>query len=151
MPEMEEVSDDELIRRFPDVLVDHDNREHFAALLERRLVLNRCRACGYWIYPHRPLCPRCWSEEVGRDEVGGTGTVFMYTFSFPGHAGSRIKGLDHEKPTPYAAVEWDEQEGLRYLAPVIECGDAEIRIGMPVELTWVERDGTPLPAFRPRR
>ena len=148
---MPEVTDEELIRRFPDVLIDLDNRAHFAALLERRLLINRCADCGYWVYPHRPLCPRCWSEAVKPTEIGGRGTIYMFTFSFPGHAGSRIAGLDHTEPTPYAGVEWDEQEGLRYLAPVVACAPDEIRIGLAVELTWLDRDDTPLPAFRPRR
>jgi len=26
----------------------------------------------------------------------------------------------------------------------------QLRIGLPVELTWTEREGAPFPAFRPR-
>ena len=145
----QEITDEELIRRFPDVLIDYDNRAHFAGLLEKRLLINRCDECGFWIYPHRPLCPRCWSESVTPTEIGGHGTIYMFTFSFPGHVGSRVDGLDHAEATPYAAVDWDEQEGLRYLAPVVECAPEDIHTGMHVELTWIERLDATIPAFRP--
>jgi hypothetical protein len=45
------VTDDEVFERFPDVLITHDNIEHYRGLLQRRLLINRCDDCGYWIYP----------------------------------------------------------------------------------------------------
>ena len=53
---------------YRDIQITHDNVEHYRALAERRLVINRCQDCGWWIYPHRPMCPECWSWNVKRSE-----------------------------------------------------------------------------------
>jgi uncharacterized protein len=146
-----DISDDEVMQRFPDVLVDYDNLEHFRGLLQRRLLINRCQQCGYWIYPHRPMCPKCWSWRVEPTEVSGKGTLYMFTLSLPTHLGSRIAGLDYAEPTPIGGVELPEREGLRYLAQIVNCPVDDIRIGMLMRLTWIDRNGTPAPAFEPDR
>ena len=50
---------------------------------------------------------------------------------------------------PLLVVELEEQVGLRATATMVDCAVEDIRIGMPVALTWIERDGHPIPAFRP--
>jgi len=35
-------------------------------------------------------------------------------------------------------------------ATVVDCSRDRLRIGLEVELTWIDRDGVPWPAFRPR-
>lgn len=44
-----------------------------------------------------------------------------------------------------------EQDGLRFTGTIVGCAPRDVRIGMPVELTWIERGGSPYPAFRPAR
>jgi hypothetical protein len=34
-------------------------------------------------------------------------------------------------------------------ATVLDCPRDLLRVGLDVELTWIERDGAPWPAFRP--
>ena len=49
----------------------------------------------------------------------------------------------------------DLEEGVRFVANLVECNLADIRFGLPVELTWVEypsmnREAPQiLPQFRP--
>jgi uncharacterized OB-fold protein len=112
-----QISDAELVDRFPRYRVDHDTKGLYRGWLDRRLLLNRCADCGRWHHPPKPICPACWSTAVVPTEVSGRGTV--------------------------------EQEALRFTSTVVECPVDELRIGMPVELTWLERDGAPFPAFRP--
>jgi hypothetical protein len=58
----------------------------------------------------------------------------------------------HETPFPLVLVELDEQPGLRLLANLVECPLVEVRIGMPVEVTFQPVDGgVTLPQFRPSR
>jgi uncharacterized OB-fold protein len=49
-----------------------------------------------------------------------------------------------------AVVDLAEQDGLRASGLIVECEPGDVSIGMTVELTWVTRDGHPVPAFRPR-
>jgi uncharacterized OB-fold protein len=141
------IDDFSVFELYPDIQITHDNIEHYRALAERRLVINRCNDCGYWIYPHRPLCPECWSWNVEPRDISGHGTVFMFTLL---HQLRDPNSFIHE-PVNVAAVELVEQKGLRYLARIVNCAPDEITHDMPVQLTWIEIDGKEWPAFEPMR
>jgi len=79
-------------------------------------------------------------------EVSGDGTVHLLIHL---HQGPPAAGIDYSTPHPVAAVELDEQAGLRYTSTVINHSPGELRIGLRVQLTWIERDGAPYPAFEP--
>ena len=59
------------------------------------------------------------------------------------------EGVDYVKGHPLGVIELEEQEGLRVTGPIVHCTNESIRIGMPVNLIWVDRDGAPVPAFEP--
>jgi uncharacterized OB-fold protein len=140
-----EVTDEELLRRFPGQRIDHDNREMFRARLDHRLLINRCDDCGLWRHPPRPICPSCWSTRVAPTEVSGTGTIYMAIFL---HQGPPAEGVDYHTPYPVVTVELDEQAGLRFTSTVVGSTNEDIRIGRRVELDWIDRAGSPLPVFR---
>ena len=109
--------------------------------------MNRCADCGRWHHPMRPMCPACWSWNVAPTAVSGRGTVHLFMLL---HQGPPAEGVDYAKaPHPVVTVQLAEQEGLRFTGTMVGCALDEIRIGMPVELTWIERNGSPYPAFRP--
>jgi uncharacterized protein len=141
-----EISDDAVFAAFPHVLVDHDNIAHYRGMLAGKLLINRCAACGYWVYPHRPLCPQCLSWDVRPTEISGRGKVFMFTLIHQvREPGGRLR-----EPIVAAAVELAEQGGLRYLARIVNCASNMINPDMPVRLTWIEsEDAVPMPAFEP--
>ena len=139
------IDDYTVFELYPDIQITHDNVEHYRALAEKRLVINRCQDCGHWIYPHRPLCPECWSWNVKPEEVSGLGTVFMFTLLYQLRD---PQSLIHE-PVNVAAVELAEQKGLRYLARIVNCAPPEIAHDMPVRLTWIEQGNLEWPAFEP--
>ena len=140
-------TDAELVDRFSRVRVDRDNKEFYRGWLQRRLLINRCAACGRWHHPPKPVCPSCWSSDLRPTEVSGRGTVHLLMLL---HQGPPAPGVDYSAgPHPVATVELIEQSALRLTSTVIDCAINEITIGMPVELAWIERDGVPFPAFRP--
>jgi uncharacterized OB-fold protein len=141
-----EFNDDAVFAAFPSVLIDRDNIDHYRGMLSRTLLINRCIACGYWIYPHRPLCPRCLSWDVRATEVSGRGKVFMFTLIHQlREPGGRLR-----EPLVAAAVELAEQPGLRYLARVVGMPSDRIVPDLPVRLTWIEGGlSVPTPAFEP--
>lgn len=139
--------DAEVLERFPSVRLDHLNKRYYQGLLRRELLAGRCRACGRWHTPLRPICPSCWSPEVGPAPVSGRGTVHLLTFLYQGPP-----GVDYTGGFPLAAIELAEQPGLRVEATVVDCPRERLRIGLEVELTWIDRDPdpkAPWPAFRP--
>ena len=141
---MARIPDAEVLERFPDAPVDHDNVEYHRGILERRLLVNRCGTCGTWFQPPRGLCPSCWGEDVVPTPCSGKGVLHMLVLL---HQGPVVDGVDYHVPYPVAVVELDEQAGLRVTATLADPGDRP-DIGARVELTWIERCGVPVPAFQ---
>jgi uncharacterized OB-fold protein len=139
-------TDQQVLDAFPNDPIDHDNKESYRGRLQHRLLVNKCADCGRWSQPPRGICPSCWSDGVQATEVSGRGTVYLTMLL---HQGPPAPGVDYTTPHPVVAVELVEQEGLRVTAAMVETPLADIHIGMPVELTWISRDGEPTPAFRP--
>jgi uncharacterized protein len=139
-------SDETVLDRFPAVRLDHRNKEYYRGLLRRELLVSRCDVCDTWHAPLRPICPSCWSPAVRPVPVSGRGVVRLLTFL---HQGPPAPGVDYSGGFPLAAIELAEQPGLRVEATVVDCPRDRLRVGLAVELTWIERDGAPWPAFRP--
>jgi uncharacterized OB-fold protein len=140
-------SDAELVELLSHLPVERDTAEHYRGYLRRELVMNRCAECGRWHHPMRPMCPACWSWKVVATPVSGRGTVHL---AIQLHQGPAAEGVDYARgPHPVVTVELREQAGLRFTGTMVGCAPTDIRIGMPVEVTWIERNGSPYPAFRP--
>lgn len=140
-------TDAELLEVLSHLPVERDTAEHYRAYLRRELVVNRCASCGRFHAPMRPMCPWCWSWDVVPTPVSGRGVVHL---AISLRQGPPADGVDYAVgPHPVVTVELVEQEGLRFTSTMVECDPADVRIGMPVELVWIERAGAPFPAFRP--
>lgn len=138
------ISDEELVDRFPDVVISADNKAFYQGWLQRQLVLNRCGQCGVWHHPPQPVCPECWSDDLGPTPVSGAGTVHLLIWL---RQGPPADGVDYSTPHPVATVELAEQPGLRFTGTVVGAQMGDVAIGDRVELTWIERKGEPFPAF----
>lgn len=116
----------------------------FDAARHRTLVVQRCGTCHMPRFPARPVCSRCLSREAAWVPVTGRGRVFslavMHQANHPAFAAE----------VPYAVVVIELDEGVRMLSNVVGCRLADIRIGMPVEVTFEDvAPGVTLPKFRP--
>lgn len=139
-------ADEQLIARFAGHGINRDNAGHFRGRLERRLLMSRCRDCGRWQHPTRPMCPACWSTDMTLDEVAGRGTIHLLMVL---HQGPPAPGVDYVAGHPVVTVELEEQPALRFTSTVVaDFPPDDLRIGTTVELEWIERDGTPTPVFR---
>lgn len=135
----------DLFEAFPDVLVDHDNKYFFAGLLNRELILNRCRDCGDWhAEPFRACCPACWSWNIEHRKVSGRGRVYTLTRL---HQGPDIDGVSYTPPLPLAVIELAEQPGLRVVAGLVGRVTDENSIGRDVQLVWPEDSVAPRLTF----
>jgi uncharacterized OB-fold protein len=144
-----DISDAELVDRFAFAGIDRDKRDFYRGWLVRELRMNRCADCGRWHHPARPMCPSCWSWDVVPTPVSGRGTVHLLMRL---HQGPPAPGVDYTAgPYPVVTVELEEQEALRYTSTVVNCDPDDVAIGMPVQLTWIERNGAPFPVFEPAR
>lgn len=115
------------------------------AAKSRKLVMQRCRACGLMRFPARDVCSACWSEESDWVPVSGRGTVYsfywMHQIYHPGFASE----------VPYAVVVVELEEGPRLTTNVVGCTHDALRVGLPVEVVFEDvSDEVALPKFRPR-
>lgn len=119
-------------------------RFYWDSAREHKLVIQRCDDCGYYIHWPQVVCPRCQSDRLSPAEVSGRGTLYSFTIVHhvfhPGFA----------SPYNLAIVELEEQAGLRLLTNILDCPNEALRVGLPVEVTFEDRDGYALPQFRPR-
>lgn len=102
----------------------------------------RCDGCGYYLHPPGPRCPMCGGTALAPAGVSGRADVFSYTVNHQSWDGS---------PEPYviAIVAFPEQEGLRLTTNIVDCPVDDVAVGLPVEVSFEERDGIFWPLFRP--
>jgi uncharacterized protein len=106
------------------------------------LELLRCSACGYWVHPPGPVCPRCLGKPHP-EPVSGRGVVHTFTVNVhPWQPGLEV-------PYVIAIVELAEQEALRLTTNIVDCAPSDVYIGMPVEVTFEHVEDVYLPMFRP--
>ena len=138
-----EITDEEVLAKYPDISMDHESKNFWKGFLQKRLLINRCQDCGNYIHLPRPMCPKCWSEKVAPTEVSGKGTLHLLYLLHQEGSGTP------ENPYPMASVELVEQERLRMTATLVNCARKDMHVGMPVELIWIDYKGAPIPAFQP--
>ncbi|HDR14831.1 MAG TPA: Zn-ribbon domain-containing OB-fold protein [Desulfobacteraceae bacterium] len=124
---------------------DADTAPFWEGCSEGILRFQRCLSCGHIRWPASFLCPECHATEAAWEPSAGRGTVYsfvVYHVAFdPGF----------KEDLPYVVALVDIDEGPRMLSNIRGCLPEEVRIGMPVELLWEDRNGSRLPVFRPLR
>jgi uncharacterized OB-fold protein len=141
-----ELSDAALVEAYAPLVVDRDTADFYRGWLAHELRVSQCTDCGHRFLPSRPVCPMCWSSAVGSVAVSGRGTVFLLILL---HQGPPAPGIDYAAgPYPVATVELEEHPGLRFTSTVVGADPASLSVGQAMELTWIERNGVPFPAFR---
>ena len=136
----EATTPDRPLRPRPSVTLD--NAFWFDGAREHRLLIQRCANCGVLRHPPRPRCDKCGSYEWNALEASGRGTVYSYVVNHH----PKVAAFDY--PLPIALVELEE--GTRLVADLVGVEPAEIEIGLPVTVEWIDHDPElTLPAFRP--
>jgi len=126
-------------------LANPDTQPFWDACLRGELLLQRCSACRAYFHPPSPSCPTCLSDQYEWVRASGNGTV--YTFVIVREALAR----GWEQFVPFVVAVIDLDEGVKFLSNVVNVAPDAVAIGMPVEVTFAELDGTTkLPLFQPR-
>ena len=119
-----------------------EHKPFWEACARQELTAQRCDDCGRFRYPPAAQCPNCLSENSTWQRLSGRGQVYSWSV------------IHHEftpaYPPPYNVAIIELDEGIRMPSNIIGCDNADIRAGMPVEVSFDEvSDGTFLPRFRP--
>ena len=125
-------------------LPDPETAFFWEATARRQLEILRCQTCKTWVHYPKPSCWNCSSGDLKPERVSGRGTVYSYTVTHQDVPG-------YTAPFAVVIVELEEQAGLRMVSNVVDVPPEDVRIGMPVEVTFVAVDpGLTLPMFRRR-
>ena len=119
-----------------------DSKPYWDGLNEGRLLLQQCAACRKIRHYPRPVCDACYSMEVAWIEASGRGRVHSWTVAHhPFHPGFK-------EELPYIVAIVDLEEGVRMNAQMRGVTPGEMRIGLPVQVTFERtKEGLTLPAF----
>lgn len=122
------------------------NSPYWDGLRQREVKLPRCDSCHNLWYPPGPFCPNCWSRNFTWEKLSGRGKINSWVVFHQAY----FSAVKDEIPYNVAEVELDE--GPRLLTNLVGIDNADIKIGMSVEVVFddVTEDVT-LAKFRPVR
>jgi uncharacterized OB-fold protein len=122
--------------------LDEVNRSFWTSGQDGRLRFLRCQSCQYFIQPPAPRCPECWSRDVAPEALSGRAEVHTFTINHhPWDGGT--------EPYAIAIVSFPEQDDLRLTTNIVGCPPEDVRIGMPLRVTFEQHDEVWFPLFEP--
>jgi len=121
-----------------------DNKPFWDACRRHELKLPWCDPCDRPHWPPGPVCPFCFGEGVTWRRASGKGRVSSWVVVHKDWLPAFRPDL------PYNAVQVELDEGVRLTGNVVGLRNAELRLGMPVEVVFDDVTETAtLPRFRP--
>jgi uncharacterized OB-fold protein len=117
-----------------------DFSPYWDACRRRELVVQVCTACARRVHLPAAECPFCGAADLTFAPVSGDGVVHTFTVVHRSFV-PEFRGRE-----PYVLAWVDLPEGARAFGQVVECPPDQVRIGMPVRVTFDQDD---LPQWRP--
>ena len=126
-------------------LVEPEAKPFWDSLKAHDMKLQRCQECSRWFFPPRTICPNCLSENVEWTAVSGRGRVYSaVTYHISAHPSFTPQDL----PYNVSIIELDE--GVHVMGNVIGLPTEQVRIGVPVSVSYDDvTDEFTLARFRP--
>jgi uncharacterized OB-fold protein len=124
----------------PRPAINRDNQFLYDGYRAHELRLPRCNGCGHVFFPPSPRCAECGSFDMGYVVSSGRGTVYSHVAVHH----PQVPGFRY--PLVVGVVELDN--GTRFVADLVGVTSAQVAVGMPVEVEWLDLDEHSLPQFR---
>jgi uncharacterized protein len=123
-------------------IVTPDAKFFWEAADRGEFVGQRCAKCARYAFPPRPMCPYCHSLEREVVSLCGRGTVQSWTV--PRHPAA----FGFKEPPIVAVIRL--QEGINFVSNLIGVKLENVRIGMPVAVSFEPTMGNhKVPVFEP--
>lgn len=135
---------------FPIPVPDQDTRPFWDGCRRGELLIQRCGACGKWLWQPRPICSSCQTPDPTWTRVSGDGAIASWTVLRP----PTLPAFAAMVPFVVLLVTLDE--GVRLLGYLVDDagrvlttdGGAEgVRTGRRVRLRFHDQAGTILPCW----
>jgi len=132
-------------RAKPIPVPDEITRPFWEAASQRRLVVQRCAACGYYNHPPANACDACLSQELHFEAVSGRGRIHTFTVMHQ----RDVPGFEGEAPFINIVVELEEQPMLLMVSNLPFSEQERVHIGAVVVVDFEDRGpGLLVPQFR---
>jgi len=119
------------------------NRFFWTSGADGKLRLLRCAQCRNFIHPPVPVCDKCLSMQQEVVPVSGRASLAAVTVNH------QMWMPTMEPPYVVGIVELEEQPSVRLTTNIVKCAEADLRIGMPLEVEFEACEDVFLPMFRP--
>ena len=135
---------------FPVPVPDADTQPFWDACGRGELLIQRCGACGRWLWQPRPICSSCQKPDPVWTRVSGDGVVASWMVMRPPTLPA------YAERVPFVILLVELTEGVRLIGYLVDDagrvvqtdGTAEkVRIGARVALRFHDQAGTPLPCW----
>jgi len=126
-----------MARKIASPVVTAEAQAFWNAACEGRFLIPSCTTCGraHW-YP-RAICPFCAGDKIRWREASGRGTIYAFSI---------MRRVEH----PYVIAHVTLAEGPTMLTNIVDCDFDQLRIGLPVAVTFIDTEnGPPVPVFMP--
>jgi uncharacterized OB-fold protein len=122
--------------------LDDTNRFFWTSGQDGRLRFLRCGACRRYVHPPVPRCPYCLESALVPEVVSGTGVVHSFTVNHQ-------QWIPGSEPYVIGLVTIAEQDDVRLTTNLVDIAPDDVRIGMPVDVTFEQAEDVWLPLFGP--
>ena len=111
-----------------------------------QLLILHCGNCGTYIHYPRPICHQCLSmTDLAPKQMSGRGTIYSHTTTVQAFHPYFVDKV----PYNLIVVALEEDENIRITSNMVDIDNDDIRIGMPVVVTFQEvAPGLTLPLFK---
>ena len=116
---------------------------HWEGCRRGELMVQRCRACGGYVFIPRPACTHCLGGDLEWVRSSGRGVVYSHT--------AVHRPQQPAFATPYVCAVVEVEEGWHMLTSLVGVEPDAVRVGLPAEVAFhAVGDRIALPYFRPR-
>jgi uncharacterized OB-fold protein len=119
------------------------SQAHWDGCKNGELLVQRCADCSSYIFIPQETCTNCMGSNLNWVKSSGQGMLYSYTTVY------RPQRVEFDAPYVVAIVELEE--GWHMLSNLIGADLDSIKVGMPVEVSFVKMtEDITLPQFKPR-
>ncbi len=120
---------------------DENSAPFFEGAARGELVLQRCGSCGAFMWPVRPRCVECFSNDITWEPVSGRAELYSFAVVH-----QRYPGFEE----PYVVATVETAEGVRFNTSVVGVDPGKLEIGIRLEVVF-ERvsEDVVVPKFTP--
>lgn len=126
----------------PGPTITPDSKPFWDGIARHEFLLQKCGDCNQWVFYPRNICPHCWGNHLEWQSASGKATLKTWSIVHrPGHPG-------WQAVSPYVLGVVQLEEGPSMLTHLLVENDQELKIGLPLQVSYTKCNDVWLPFFK---